>query len=541
MTPPYSRGFPYLILFVSAALHFADFTAWPGSPDADVVHSVFAAYNFVTNEHLQSINLYPQDTDDLATHAQIYWMTHWPPAHSWLYVLLMWPGLSAGIATKLLGLLCVLVGGVGWIRLVTVIGGSRICAAVVAAGYPWIFFMARVYIDYKNDHLACALVPWVYLGIVQIDPSPAKAGWTRLIVTALLAGSTILVKYSLAPVLAATGMYFLWLEARPMTFTAAKMLRVAMFSVGLLLPGSLLWLANREWGRGSYYSLQQGGGVSLGPVTFLGNISSNTFGAPTGWNALLSQLNIALESHLGLSFFPGTLAAVSLIFILIWGVALLRTKWTKRQLHFLQYMCLLTAAIVGVLICDIGAQRDQDNFASDSRYYMPIGFGWIVLGVIAMDKMSWNSMIRSPLFYSLAVPALFNFFFYAAAGVLAHPYATMPNSGIWWTFEDHDQDHAAFLSRLIRERGKGPDLVITHQYNVMLEVSVPIYWRYKNRQHSFYSSKDLEVWVMIEPDDEKLLLSQLQRASSIEPVLGPTGFPFKFYILKFVAEKVSPR
>src|SRR5262249_44225031 len=97
----------------------------------------------------------------------------------------------------------------------------------LCAGYPWIWFVARTYIDYKNDHLACALVPWVYLGIVQMTPSPAKVGWTRLIATALLAGSTILVKYSLAPVLAATGLYFLWLEGRSLTFTVEKMLRVA--------------------------------------------------------------------------------------------------------------------------------------------------------------------------------------------------------------------------------------------------------------------------------------------------------------------------
>src|SRR5262245_49376205 len=95
------QRFASLFLLASAALHFVAFAGWPGSPDADVVHSVFAAYNFVTGGHLQSINLYPQNTDDLARHAQIYWMTHWPPAHSWLYALVMWPGLSAGAATKL--------------------------------------------------------------------------------------------------------------------------------------------------------------------------------------------------------------------------------------------------------------------------------------------------------------------------------------------------------------------------------------------------------------------------------------------------------
>src|SRR5262249_38756813 len=158
---------------------FGAFAAWPGAPDGDVIHSIFAADNFVKTGHLQSINLYPQDTDDLAQHAQVYWMTHWPPAHSWLYALAMWPGLSARIATKILGLLGVLAGGIGWVRLTTVLGGSRLCAAVIAVAYPWVYFMARIYINYTNDHLASALMPWICVAIVRIAPSPANAGWTR--------------------------------------------------------------------------------------------------------------------------------------------------------------------------------------------------------------------------------------------------------------------------------------------------------------------------------------------------------------------------
>jgi hypothetical protein len=547
MTQSDSPRFAYLVLFVSAALQFAAFVAWPGSPDADVAYSIFAAYNFVRSGHLQSINLYQQVTDDLAQYTQIYWMTQWPPAVSWLYALLMWPGLSAGAVTKLLGLLCVLIGGIGWIRLATVLGGSRICAASVAAGYPWIYFMARIYIDFKNDHLACTLVPWVYFGIVQMAPSPAKAGQTRLITTALLAGSTILIKHSLAPVLAATGLYFLWLEARPPTFTAEKMLRVAKFSAGLLLPGALLWLANRVWGRS--YPLREGDGVILGPVTFISNITSSTFGAATGWSALLTQLNMALESHLGMSLFPGTIVAVSLILMVIWGGAFLRTKWTawQPQLHFLQYMCLLTAVlwvflyamtVISAIIPNFAGGAINNNFAATSRLYFPIGFGWIVLGAVILGEMPWNLLIRSLRFYSLIVPLLFGFVFYMVAGVFGDRYGTMPNTETFWDYGDYDQDHAAFLSRLKKERGKGPDLVIIdRKFNAMLELGVPVYWQYRwDSDHVFYSSEDLEVWAMIEPDNEKIFLSKFRRASTIEPAAGPPGFPFKFYILRFVTE-----
>jgi hypothetical protein len=520
----------YLILFVSAALQFAAFATWPGSPDADVVHSAFAGYNFVTRGHLQSINLFAQNTNDLARHAQIYWMTHWPPAHSWLYALVMSLGLNAGAATKFLGLCSVLVGGIGWVRLTAVLGASRIGTAIVAASYPWIFFIARTYMDYKNDHLACALVPWVYVGIIQIVPI---AGWVRLITLALLAGSTILVKYSLAPVLAATGLYFLWLEARPLSFTAAKMLRVATFAVGLLLPGSLLLLANGALGLGSY-PLKEGEGVSLGPVTFLNNIISNTFGAVTGWSHLLTELNTALELYLGVSLFRGTIVAVSLVFIVIWVVASLQTKWSPRQIHFLQYMCLLTAILWAFLYLLSVSSGRSDNLALQSRYYFPIGFGWIVLGAVLLDKLPRNSLIMSPRFYSLAIPLLFSFFFFAATGVFGHRWATMPNSRIWWDFEDFDQRHAAFPATLMKERGKGPDLVITSKYYLMLELGVPMLWQYKDFG-VFYSSKNLEVWAMIEPVDETVFLAKFQRASTITPVTGPPGFPFKCYILSFVA------
>jgi hypothetical protein len=273
----------------------------------------------------------------------------------------------------------------------------------------------------------------------------------RLITLALLAGSTILVKYSLAPVLVATGLYFLWLEARPLSFTAAKMLRVGTFAVGLLLPGSLLLLTNLAWGLGSY-PLQEGGGVRLGPVTFLNNIISNTFGAVTGWSHLLTELNIVLELYLGASLFRGAIVAVSLIFIVIWVVALLQTRWSPREFRFLQYMCLLTVVLWAFLYVMAVSSGIKYNFAADSRFYFPIGFGWIVLGAVLLDKLPWNSLIMSVRFYSLAIPLLFSFFFFAATGVFEHRWAMMPNSRIWWDFKDFDQHHAAFPATLMKER-----------------------------------------------------------------------------------------
>ena len=200
------------------------------------MHSIFAAENAVTSGHFESINLFPQDTNDLAQQAKTHWMTHWPPVHSWLYALLMWPGVSPSASTKFLGFASILVGGIGWIRLTKFLGGSRACITVIALGYPWISFIARTYIDYRNDHLACALIPWVYLTIIHIARSPGQIGWIGLSIRALLVGATVLVKYSLVPVVGAAGLYFFWVEARQLSITPDKVFRVSLFSVALLLP-----------------------------------------------------------------------------------------------------------------------------------------------------------------------------------------------------------------------------------------------------------------------------------------------------------------
>ena len=76
--------------------------------------------------------------------------------------------------------------------------------------------------------------------------------------------------------------------------------------------------------------------------------------------------------------------------------------------------------------------------------------------------------------------------------------------------------------------------MITTEYYLMLELGVPVLWQYKDFG-VFYSSKNLEVWAMIKPGDETVFLTKFQRASTITPVTGPRGFPFKCYILSFVA------
>ena len=50
----------------------------------------------------------------------------------------------------------------------------RSCLTALAFVYPWLSFIARTYWDYQNDHLSCALMPWVCLAIVRIEPLPGS-------------------------------------------------------------------------------------------------------------------------------------------------------------------------------------------------------------------------------------------------------------------------------------------------------------------------------------------------------------------------------
>ena len=178
----------------------------------------------------------------------------------------------------------------------------------------------------------------------------------------------------------------------------------------------------------------------------------------------------------------------------------------------------------------------KDNFLANSRLYFPVGFGWMILGILALDQVSRNSVVTSLRFYSLAIPLGFSFSYYAALGAFGHPYAAMPNTGLYWATDDYDQDHAAFLSRVIKERGKGPDLAITQEARTMLELGAPIYWRYIFGWPRVLQQQGSRSLGDDRAGTRKNLFFQISEGF-VHRTVRSAGFPFKFYILKFVAEK----
>src|SRR5204863_2743280 len=134
------------------------------------------------------------------------------------------------------------------IGLARVLDAPGYCIAAVAAAFPWLPYMTRVYSTYENDYLAAALAPWICLAMLRIEPliSSEFERWDRLLMAGLLAGMPMLVKFSLAPALAAGTLYMLWLDG--LDSSRRRILRVSVFSAALVAPWILILVMNWAWG-----------------------------------------------------------------------------------------------------------------------------------------------------------------------------------------------------------------------------------------------------------------------------------------------------
>lgn len=519
-------------LLLSVSIHCLCFWRWPGDPDWDVDHSVFAAQNFLAQKGMKSIDLHPEPTDDLARHARLKWMTHWPPAHSFLYLALMTWGIAPGPATKVLVFFCVAFGGLGWIFLARALDGTPAAMIAIGFAYPWLSFIGRAYLDYKNDHVACALAPWVYLCVLWIEPLkqiPSER-WGRLVLAALLAGFTVWVKYSMAPVVAGSGLYVLYLDGKD--GSAKRIRRVGIFGAFLVLPGSLLWLANRVWG-GNQYPLT-GGGLSFSPLVFAKNIVAHTFGSATGWDLVFIQLELALGKWFGRHLFRGTIFVVSFIVLVVWIWYLLGQQWREKEKRFVVYLVLLTLALCATLAMTTILSRVKYDVSSDGRFSMPISFGWVVLATLALGKRQERTAVRSLAFASLLIPTIFSACFLARTGTLATPNFRLPRSKLMWP-ETRDPAHVAFFSQLTAIR---PDLIVPPDGRFIVEFGVPAFYTYvaaRDDDHVYWSSQDLKVLAIVVPEEQATLLRKFRGAVSVEPIAVPAGFPFVVYEFSFKA------
>ena len=234
-----------VVLLASSLMQYLDFARWPGNPDWDVHHSIFAAQNWLATGKLRSIDLFPDSDDDLAKHAEVRWMTHWPPMHSLLYAATMMSGLSVGASTKVLALLSVILGGFGWVLLLRNPRRASRLFVWVRHRVSLDVVYREIYLDYKNDHWACAIAPWIYLATIQLPPLAGRGSENveKIIGTRFLAGIGVSMKYSMAPFLISSILYFVWLDG--FDLSRARILRMLFFCVAVISPSIALFVLDR--------------------------------------------------------------------------------------------------------------------------------------------------------------------------------------------------------------------------------------------------------------------------------------------------------
>ncbi|MBL6938503.1 MAG: hypothetical protein ISS15_02795 [Alphaproteobacteria bacterium] len=525
-----------LVLLASAALQFACYARWPGSPMYDVGYSIFAAQNFVAHGQLKSLNVLADYHDDLAQFAQPRWMVHFPPGHSVLYAAVMSFGLSPGAATKALGLAGILLGGFGWICLARFLGACKSSTTVLATAYPWLPFIGTVYQLYETEQVAIAIMPWFCLSLLRIDSiasTPlskplAAAQWPNLVIAIFLALLLVIVKYSLVPVFLGAALYLILQDGA--RFGARSIWWKAAVAGLLIFPGLLFLLVNSAYGprvqvddaHHPYFVFQ-----------FARNILNTTISGTLGWQTVVPRLfNFAR-----LPVLPGLIDILSLASVVVWILHFRRFPLPERTRAFGLLLIVSTIALWLSLGVSTYLGKQEWDFSADGRLYMPITLLWLLCCVASLGQMRARDVIRSPAFYALALPMLLSALFEIRGGALLPPSPAMPQSGLAWTLS-HDPEHATFLSRFALSRKDKPDLLLAMP-SVMNELTVPnIYNGFAVPPgHRYWSSRKLEVWALFAPSQEKVVLAEFS-AASMQRIVTPPHFPFVFFIFKFAPDRV---
>jgi len=150
--------------------------------------------------------------------------------------------------------------------------------------------------------------------------------------------------------------------------------------------------------------------------------------------------------------------------------------------------------------------------------------------------MNRRDLIRSAAFYSVVFPLVFVAVSHTRAGLFGTPYPSMPNSRLAWT-HDKNAANAAFLSNFAAHRRRKPDLVFSSAIHYMPELGVPdLLVRSLEHDQRYWSSANVEVWMVDEPVGSLLMLPAFRRASRIERVEVPAQFPFAFIYSALPAE-----
>lgn len=222
---------PQVILIVALALVFAIMLRVPQDINGDQAAQLRAARQYVAGESPSLNTVVQPDPADLSRDTRI-WIVSRPPgpqlaAYPWLAA-----GLSLGAAVRIVAVLCLIAGSIGWLRWYGQFGAPTWVLSMVAAALPFLHEASNGLYLFTQDTLSYAIAPWVLLLTLRGARRTAFG-------TGLALGVTYIVKYSL---------FFLGLGALVWLGVERSWRRLWWVAGGLALPVLVLSLLNAHFG-----------------------------------------------------------------------------------------------------------------------------------------------------------------------------------------------------------------------------------------------------------------------------------------------------
>jgi hypothetical protein len=374
----------------------------------------------------------------------------WAPGTPLAIAPLMYAGLPAAAAVRVVAALAILAGAAGWSLWFAGFGPDPRLALLLALLLPWTRLASNALFSYGSDILAFAAVPWVLaaaLAAVRTDSLARYAG------AGLLAGLLYVVKDSAA--FAAAGVIF-WFATLAARQTVARR-HVVTAAIAAAVPAVALTILNR-----------QGGSANLLTATLAPSLHGSSFVHATAFPALAaadldSVLRFALMHPVrGVTANPLWLSALALPagIWLLWIA--LRASTTGPHAELSRSVLVISVAAMaavftlsdavsaearhlapaGLCILPLAAVELHARWRTGAGMARPVIAGGamafvavpLAYGPVSVAAKAW----RTPTTYRSASSGLYNPLFSTAdsrAGVEALEAGRRPSGDIWYLTE----------------------------------------------------------------------------------------------------------
>ncbi|HTD61670.1 MAG TPA: glycosyltransferase [Gemmatimonadaceae bacterium] len=221
----------WLILMLGLAVVLGVMGRVPQGIYGDQASQLRAARQYVEGKS-PSLNMVIQpDAADLSRDRRI-WIVSRPPGPQIAAYPFLAAGLSIGAAVRIVAVLCLIVGSVGWLRWYEQFDAPTWVLSIVAAALPFLHEASNGLYVFTQDTLSYAIAPWVLLLVLR----SARRGAFGM---GLALGVTYVVKYSL---------FFLGLGALVWLGVERSWRRLWWVAAGAAIPVVVLSLLNAHFG-----------------------------------------------------------------------------------------------------------------------------------------------------------------------------------------------------------------------------------------------------------------------------------------------------